>query len=87
MAEKRKIELKRVNMNLPANLVNRIEDYAYDKGYNVTSAYIALLNDALDKSDSLKAMPLIEQFKDAIQLMTNEDVDNVNNVGNSLSSK
>lgn len=40
----KKIELSRVNMNLPLPLVEKVKDYAKEMGLNVTSAYIILLN-------------------------------------------
>ena len=47
--KKKKIELKRVNMNLPADLVQKVVEYGESKGLNTTSAYIVLLNQALDQ--------------------------------------
>lgn len=70
MKENKKIELKRVNMNLPISLIERIEDYAYKTGLNVTSAYITLLNQALDQKDTLNILPLI---MNTIKEMTNID--------------
>lgn len=55
----KKIELTRVNMNLPSNLVQRIEEYALEMGVNSTNAYIFLLNMALDYKESLKNVPLV----------------------------
>lgn len=63
----KKIELKRVNFNLPANLVQRVEDYALSLGVNTTNAYIILLNQALDYKDTLNNLPalldLISEYK------------------------
>ncbi len=63
----KKIELKRVNVNLPANLVQRVEDYALSLGVNTTNAYIILLNQALDYKDTLNNLPvlldLISEYK------------------------
>lgn len=55
----KKIELKRVNMNLPSNLVQRVEDYALSLGVNSTNAYIFLLNQALDYKDTMSNLPLL----------------------------
>lgn len=55
----KKIELKKVNMNLPVNLVQRVEDYALSLGVNSTSAYIVLLNQALDYKDTLNNLPAL----------------------------
>lgn len=46
----KKIILKRVNMNLPADLVKKVESYAEKNYLNVTAAYIVLLNQALNRS-------------------------------------
>ena len=48
--KKNKVDLKRVNMNLPANLVQRVTDYGIENGLNTTSAYIVLLNQALNQN-------------------------------------
>lgn len=57
--EKKKIELKRVNMNLPAELVNRVVQFGESMGLNTTSAYIVLLNQALDQRKSIDSMPML----------------------------
>ena len=66
----KKIELKRVNVNLPSNLVQRVEDYALSLGVNTTNAYIILLNQALDYKDTLNNLPalleLISEYKTSI---------------------
>ena len=56
---KNKIDLKRVNMNLPASLVQRVTDYGIENGLNTTSAYIVLLNQALDQKETIKSLPMI----------------------------
>lgn len=71
MTAKNKIELKRVNMNLPADLVQRVVAYGESKGLNTTSAYIVLLNQALDQKDTIDNMPLMMQF------LKNEMIKNV----------
>ena len=67
MAIENKIELVRVNMNLPNSLVERVKDYANKVGINTTSAYIVLLNQALDQKESIESLPIIfkayEEFK------------------------
>lgn len=55
----KKIELKRVNINLPSNLVQRVEDYALSLGVNSTSAYIFLLNQALEYKDTMSNLPIL----------------------------
>ena len=67
MAKEKNVELIRVNMNLPASIVNRVKDYAEKIGINTTSAYIVLLNQALDQKESIESLPIIldaiEEFK------------------------
>ena len=57
--KKNKIDLKRVNMNLPASLVQRVTDYGIENGLNTTSAYIVLLNQALDQKETIKVLPTL----------------------------
>lgn len=61
-----KYTLTRVNMNLPTPLVYKVKDYANSLGVNVTSAYIILLNTALEQKDALKDLPrLISLLNDS----------------------
>lgn len=46
---KKEIELTRVNVNLPTNLVERVKEYSNKMGLTTTSAYIVLLNNGLDQ--------------------------------------
>ena len=70
MTTNNKLELKRVNMNLPSDLVNKVVSYANKMGLNTTSAYIVLLNQALDQKDTIDNLPImLELFK---KEMTNE---------------
>ena len=50
---KKEIELTRVNVNLPTNLVERVKKYAIDMGLTTTSAYITLLNNGLDEKNTI----------------------------------
>ena len=60
----KKIDLKRVNMNLPANLVQKVVDFGESLGLNTTSAYIVLLNQALEYKDVVNNLPIfVEAFK------------------------
>lgn len=45
---KTNVELKRVNMNLPKSLVDKVEEYGYQVGINTTNAYIFLLYKGLE---------------------------------------
>ena len=62
MTSKKKIELKRVNMNLPSDLVQRVVEYGESKGLNTTSAYIVLLNQALDYKNTIDSLPLMMEL-------------------------
>lgn len=73
MTAKNKIELKRVNMNLPADLVQRVVAYGESKGLNTTSAYIVLLNQALDQKETIENLPFMIDF------LKNEMVKSVEN--------
>lgn len=74
MTNKNKIELKRVNMNLPADLVQRVVDYGESKGLNTTSAYIVLLNQAFDYIDVLSSLPtILAIYNKDLQKETKED--------------
>ena len=71
---KKKIELKRVNMNLPSDLVQRVVNYASATGLNTTSAYIVLLNQALDQKETIDNLPImLELFKNELAKVTNTE--------------
>ncbi len=59
MAKTKNIELKRVNINLPLSIIERVKDYADNLGINTTSAYIVLLNQALEQKDMMNNLPLM----------------------------
>lgn len=68
MAKEKNTELKRVNMNLPISLVERVQKYGESLGLNTTSAYIVLLNQALSQQETLSNLPLLmEAYKQAKQ--------------------
>lgn len=68
MAKDKKNELTRVNMNLPLHIVERVKAYADNLGLNTTSAYIVLLNQALDQKEMLTQMPmLVSMYNDMKQ--------------------
>ena len=74
MAKDKKVELKRVNMNLTLHIVEKVEDYANDLGLNVTSAYIVLLNQALEQKQMLSQMPmLMSMYNDMKQMQSEND--------------
>lgn len=76
MTKKNKIELKRVSINLPSNLVERVKEYGENLGLNTTSAYIVLLNQALDQKDTLNNLPLILDMAGKMKEFTDDNEDN-----------
>ena len=61
-SKKSKVELTRVNINLPKNLVEKVKEYGESIGINTTSAYIVLLNQGLDQKIALNNFPLMFQM-------------------------
>lgn len=57
--QKSKIEMKRINMNIPVSLYDKVTEYADYLGINTTSAFIVLLNQALNNNSILELMPTI----------------------------
>lgn len=57
-----KPDLTRMTINLPTELVNRIEDYAVKFYVNRTTAMTILLNNALDTSKAIGDMNELVKF-------------------------
>ncbi len=77
MAIKNKIELTRVNTNLPTILVERVQEYANSMGINFTNACIVLLNNALNYQKSLDNLPLLINAVEQLKGLSNkEDLEN-----------
>lgn len=72
---KSNIEFTRVNINVPNNLIERVKKYAESIGINTTSAYIVLLNNALDQKDTLTNLPEIVNLMNEIKALGLEDKD------------
>lgn len=72
--KKNKIELKRVNMNLPADLVKRVVEYGESMGLNTTSAYIVLLNQALDQKDTINNLPTIMKIMGELKSIKDDKI-------------
>ena len=51
-----KVETNRINLNMPCDLTNRLDEYASKMNINRTSAICVLLNLALDSQDAVKVM-------------------------------
>ncbi len=75
-------ELVRVNMNLPISVVTKVKDYAESLGINVTSAYIVLLNQALEQKEAMKNLPtmltMVNELKKLGSLMNANDIKSIN---------
>lgn len=67
------VELCRVNINLPVHIVNRVKEYADNLGINTTSAYIVLLNQALDEKSAMSFLPQIFATTELLQNMQNQN--------------
>lgn len=75
-SKKSKVELTRVNINLPKNLVEKVKEYGESLGINTTSAYICLLNQALNQNSQISNMPLLLELLNAFKNIDNEDFNN-----------
>lgn len=73
--KKKKIELKRVNMNLPADLVQKVVEYGESKGLNTTSAYIVLLNQGLEQKKAMEEFPLFVQLMQQYSYLNDQNND------------
>lgn len=59
-------EIKRVNVNLPNDLINQVDDYADKMNINRTSAICVLLSQALKQEEVMSKLPdMITILKDA----------------------
>lgn len=79
MAKKTNLELERVSINIPSNIVTRVKQYADSRGINYTSAYIILLNQALDQTDILSQMPLMYNLLNDVKQLANSNIIQVDN--------
>lgn len=75
MANKKNIDLIRVNMNLPISLVEKVKEYANKNGINTTAAYIVLLNQAIEHKYMLDNLPFMLELlnNDAIKEKLKKD--------------
>ena len=75
MAKIQNKNLERISINIPSSIVSRVKEYADKMGINYTSAYIILLNQALDQKDMLNNLPLMyNMFNDAMKLTNNDNI-------------
>ncbi len=62
-------EVKRVNINLPIHIIDSVKEYADTLGINVTSAYIVLLNQALQQKDLINQLPTFMAMLNEVKSM------------------
>ena len=77
------LQIKRVNVNLPINIIERVQEYSKNMGIPYTQGYTILLNQALQQQDNIKT---IANFTDAIKLvskMNEEDRSKLSDIVNS----
>lgn len=84
-SKKKKVELKRVSMNLPADLVQRVFNYGEKLGLNTTSAYIVLLNQALDQKQNTEFLPLLSEIYN--QYVNQQNVEDLSSMFDSADNK
>ena len=71
MAKIKNSELTRVSINLPLNIVEKVKSYADSLGINTTSAYIVLLNQALEQKDIMNNLPIMFSMFNEIKSLNN----------------
>lgn len=74
MAKQINPELQRVNINLPGSIVEKVKAYANNLGINVTSAYIVLLNQALEQKEAMNQLPQIFSLFAQMQAFNTKDL-------------
>ena len=58
-------ELQRLNMNMPANLVQQVDEYASRMNLNRTSAMIFLVSTALEQKNAMSVIDeLLNKFSE-----------------------
>lgn len=55
--KKRNVELTRVNINLPSDVVSRVKEYADYLGLPITQTYVVLINFGLEQKELIKNLP------------------------------
>ena len=73
--EKRNVDLTRVNINLPSEVVSRVKEYADYLGLPITQTYVVLINFGLEQKELIKNLPkflnLITEFNENVELNNN----------------
>lgn len=79
MAKQKNNKLERISINLPSNIVSRVKEYADNLGINNTSAYIVLLNQALEQTYAVKQLPLMYSMLNEVKDMQQNNMFNFQN--------
>ncbi len=84
--KKSKIEMKRINMNIPVSLYDKVCDYAENLGINTTSAFIVLLNQSLNNDSMMNLLPDMFKFMNDIQSgkITEDTISNAEEINNKV---
>ena len=81
--KKSKVELTRININIPKELHDSVRQYANNLGINLTSAFIVLINNGLNNDELLKKLPKLINLYDSINaesVLFSNVKDEVNNL-------
>lgn len=75
---KSKVDLKRISMNIPTELYDKICKYSENLGINTTAGVIVLLNQALNNNSMIELMPVMFSVMNDIKsgTVTQETVSN-----------
>lgn len=77
------LQTKRVNINLPIKLIERVQEYSRDMGLPYTQGYTILLNQALQQQDNLKVM---NNFNDAVKIVSKMNEEERNKLSDIVSN-
>lgn len=77
------LQVKRVNINLPIKLIERVQEYSRNMGIPYTQGYTILLNQALQQQDNLKTLT---NFTDAVKLVSNMNEEERNKLSDIVNS-
>lgn len=77
------LQVKRVNINLPIKLIERVQEYSRNMGIPYTQGYTILLNQALQQQDNLK---LINNFNDAVKIVSKMNEEERNKLSDIVNS-
>lgn len=72
---KRNVDLTRVNINLPSEVVSRVKEYADYLGLPITQTYVVLINFGLEQKEFMKNLPsflkLMSDINENVELNNN----------------